>query len=47
MLPGGKILSDLDSMKEVFVRSPEAHAQAMASMMQTMSVSEALLAELC
>merc|ERR1719235_1309577 len=34
--------SDLDSMKEVFVRSPEAHAEAMASMMQTMSVTEAM-----
>jgi len=39
---GGKILSDLDSMKEVFMRSPEAHSQAMSSMMQTMSVSEAM-----
>jgi len=39
---GGKILSDLDSMKEVFVRSPEAHAEAMASMMQTMSITEAM-----
>jgi len=38
----GKVVSDIESMKEVFVRSTEAHSEAMASMMQTMSVTEAL-----
>jgi len=35
-------ITDLDSMKSVFIRSPEAHAQAMASLMQTLSVAEAM-----